>query len=57
MININCSIAEVENSEDVQVGKELLHQVRVEEKLLLHTDIGVRGHLFVVSFYQLHVFL
>ena len=50
-------LAEVEKREDVQVGEELLHQVRVEEELLLHTDFGVRGHLFVVYFYQLHVFL
>ena len=50
-------LAEVEKRVEVQVGEELLHQVRVEEELLLHTDLGVRGHLLVFSFYQLHVFL
>ena len=50
-------LAEVEKSEDVQVGEELLHQVWVEEELLLHIDIGVTGHLFVVNLYQLYVFL
>ena len=41
--------AELEEGMAVQVGEELLHQVRVEEKLLLEMAFVVGGHILFLS--------
>ena len=52
-------LAEEEDGVAVHEGEELLHQVQVEEELLLNVALVFRGHLlFIVSvdLGKLHVF-